>query len=585
MADKEKRLKLGVDVGELANQLISINQLTEQNYRVSIQGQNQYNSALKESLSLLKEQSELIGNLSNQTQNIQFQNNQSSKSTFSENDLKDIASGIELMLDALINIQDSSANISTKVISIENLLRNNSNSTNSNTSGGNTNANGGIVSGNREEGSKQSTNAGIFAGNAFNRSAGVMMQKNDVYMLAAMSAMIPVIGQGVSMIMNKVLQESEQRDIARTYHYSIGGSYNNLGDFTGIGLSSKESLQKEAQYLRGNVNLQRSDLLFEKGFGLSSGTMEGLLRSSREDISTKPSSELGNRLLNTLAEKINPRQVRGYSEEYLRILVDLNQKQLETIGETNSVLNSNVVASIAALDKTFKDPVVLQKVVSSLKEGLIHPNTPQVEALQNMVLSEINPEASIWDLQRMREDPFGKESAKFLPKMLDKLLGIGTKEDAMLNIKNIFGLSAKQTEALVNNYSKTGIVGPEFKSLENDRYFDISEEAAKATSVMQQKTAEQTNAYANMGDALMPAMLALSKGLTTVLETSVPLIQKFSDNIVDATTAVENLVTFIKNSTGGGKGASLVTKILTYPNPVVSLVNNAFKENKTNRKK
>ena len=55
-------------------------------------------------------------------------------------------------------------------------------------------------------------------------------------------------------------------------------------------------------------------------------------------------------------------------------------------------------------------------------------------------------------------------------------------------------------------------------------------------------------------------------------------------NIVDATTAVGNLVTFIKNSTGG-KGASLVTKILTYPNPVVSLVNNAFKENKTNRKK
>ena len=39
--EQEKRVKLGVDVGALANELLQINRLTEQNYKTSIQGQQE----------------------------------------------------------------------------------------------------------------------------------------------------------------------------------------------------------------------------------------------------------------------------------------------------------------------------------------------------------------------------------------------------------------------------------------------------------------------------------------------------------------------------------------------------------------
>ena len=51
MAD-EKRVKLGVDIGELSNQLVQINNVIEQNYQKALQGQSEYNKILEESLQL-----------------------------------------------------------------------------------------------------------------------------------------------------------------------------------------------------------------------------------------------------------------------------------------------------------------------------------------------------------------------------------------------------------------------------------------------------------------------------------------------------------------------------------------------------
>ena len=63
-------------------------------------------------------------------------------------------------------------------------------------------------------------------------------------------------------------------------------------------------------------------------------------------------------------------EVRGYSEDYLKILVELNQKQLETTGETNSLINSHIIQGIASLSDKFGDPTVLSRVVGGIQGGL-----------------------------------------------------------------------------------------------------------------------------------------------------------------------------------------------------------------------
>ena len=57
---EEKRVKLGVDLGELSNQLLQVNTLVEQNYQAAVRGQQEYNKILEESIALLQQQAELI---------------------------------------------------------------------------------------------------------------------------------------------------------------------------------------------------------------------------------------------------------------------------------------------------------------------------------------------------------------------------------------------------------------------------------------------------------------------------------------------------------------------------------------------
>ena len=60
----EKRIKLGVDIGELGNQLLQINNLVEKNYSLAIQGQERYNTILETSIKLLDTQSSKIQEIS-----------------------------------------------------------------------------------------------------------------------------------------------------------------------------------------------------------------------------------------------------------------------------------------------------------------------------------------------------------------------------------------------------------------------------------------------------------------------------------------------------------------------------------------
>lgn len=571
MAGKtEKRIKLGVDVRGLANQLVQINNLTEKNYNLSIDGQNKYNKLIQDSLDLLDQQAEKLKVISEQVKNIsdnyssfpnspfnisndreedrnssndnseennQNENNDSNDQNNNSNDQNknqnDYHRELLAISTTLVKINSDSSNLYDLIEDLKTTveeIRDNSknlptpisNPTPSNPSGGNNNGN------QVQNGTPNSSNGGgnslvNSAGNSFNRGASIVAgSKNDLYIATSLIGMIPIIGAGLQAILNRMLQAGESLDDARHKFRASSGRFGSA-NFESIGLSSAEAFEKQAQYIKSNANLGRNDILFEKGFNLNSGILSSLLESTRRDrlITSKgkeakienggyTASGIGVNYLNSLTSSIPTKEVRAYSEDYLRILVDLNQKQLEEVGETNASINGGIIASIASLGDKLENPKTLSQIVNGLKSGLTQANSPQLEALQYYTLSQINPNASLWDMQRMRENPFAKENLPYMKDYILNLMSIGNEDEAKFNVMSAFGLTANQTEELINGIN-TNLKKSQGKSIFDVNYgnkpFNIGSEASAATSAMQIRTARTEDWMGEKGITLQNKIL------------------------------------------------------------------------------
>lgn len=585
MADKtEKRIKLGVDVGELANQLIQINDLIEKNYNLSVDGQNKYNKLIQDSLDLLDQQAEKLKVISGQIKDISdnyssfsnspfnisndrgeernssssssenstfeknhfidnvFTNNKFEGNSFGENNSNnnseennqnDYHRELLAISTTLVKINSDSSNLYDLIEDLKTTveeIRDSSNTpptpipnpTPPNPSGDSNNGN------QAQNGTPNSSNGGGNSlvnsiGNSFNRGASIVAgSKNDLYIATSLIGMIPIIGAGLQAILNRMLQAGESLDDARHKFRASSGRFGSA-NFESIGLSSAEAFEKQAQYIKSNANLGRNDILFEKGFNLNGGILSSLLESTRRDrLITREGREakienggytasgIGVNYLNSLTSNIPTKEVRAYSEDYLRILVDLNQQQLEETGETNASINGGVIASIASLGDKLENPRTLSQIINGLKSGLTQANSPQLEALQYYTLSQINPNASLWDLQRMRENPFAKENLPYMRDYILNLMSIGNEDEAKFNVMSAFGLTANQTEELINGIN-TNLKKSQGKSIFDVNYgnkpFNIGSEASAATSTMQIRTARTEDWMGEKGITLQNKIL------------------------------------------------------------------------------
>lgn len=599
MADKtEKRIKLGVDVGELANQLIQINNLTEKNYNLSVDGQSKYNKLIQDSLDLLDQQAKKLKVISEQIKDISdnyssfpnssftisndreedrnsssffsenstfeknhfidnvFTNNKFEGNFFGESNLNnnseknnqkqndydlnnqnqkqnDYHRELLAISTTLVKINSDSSNLYDLIEDLKTTIEEIRDSSNTpptpipnpippNPNGGGNNGNqvqNGIPNSNNGGGNSLANSAG----NSFNRGASIVAgSKNDLYIATSLIGMIPIIGAGLQALLNRMLQAGESLDDARHKFRASSGRFGSA-NFESIGLSSAEAFEKQAQYIKSNANLGRNDILFEKGFNLNSGTLSSLLESTRRDrlITSKgreakienggyTASGIGINYLNSLTSSIPTKEVRAYSEDYLRILVDLNQKQLEEVGETNASINGGIIASIASLGDKLENPRTLSQVINGLKSGLTQANSPQLEALQYYTLSQINPNASLWDLQRMRENPFAKENLPYMRDYILNLMSIGNEDEAKFNVMSAFGLTANQTEELINGIN-TNLKKSKGQSIFDVNYgnkpFSIGSEASAATSAMQRRTARTEDWMGEKGISLQNKIL------------------------------------------------------------------------------
>lgn len=466
----DKRVKLGIDIGELSNQLVQINNTIEQNYQRAIQGQTEYNKILEESIDLLQKQVDLVGQMGQQNQVISnnpviggtqpIDNDKASKT----NDLlEDIFTNVESIWEKFSSLATP---IPVEVVNTPLLVQLEDNG---GTSGGATasGAAAGGAAGAAAGGTSTTSSDGNGGSNrnalgtASNIAASSISDPN--YLIAGLAGMIPVVGAGIASVLSKMIGEAEQRVKAEAVFQGATGGNLNFMSLHNLGYKNAEAYQKEAQYYPANINLDFKDLQFEKGYGVGGGTMDSLLRAMREDVIQEKfgtsSAELGVTYLTQLRGQgqIDSQKVRGYTEEYLKILIDLNQKQLETTGETNSLINSEVVANIAKTSEKFGDPTVLQRVIQGIQGGLMQAPSAQAEALQYWAMSQANPEADIWQMQLMRENPFGAESRGYFANYLNSLMQTGNQNDVRFNVMSAFGLTAHQTEELLNGINNAKI--------------------------------------------------------------------------------------------------------------------------------
>ena len=625
--EQEKRVKLGVDVGALANELLQINRLTEQNYKTSIQGQQEYNTILDISLQKLNSQIDKLGDIDSLIKkigegsaNINFPNFQqqggNSENTINidfdevntyleliienqeriisvssnKNEGGDVMGGVgigiilERLLDgqreqseifrngfenlsnlggnndkiekddpikqengnndiinAIYEVRDPLVSINETVTNIWNHLNTPDN-----------NGGGGGRRGNQADQEEENANDrnkknddSVDLQKASTKTAGIITQKNDIYMAAALAAMIPIVGQGVSMVIQKIAGASENYDNARYNYMAVSGKSKddlNKGEYSNIiGLSDAQAYMKQAQYIRNNVRVNKEDLLFEKGFGLSSDTLGSLLQSTRnEQNQNVSSSKLGADYLGFLTTTTNKNTVRAYSEEYLKLLVDINQRQLDVAGQTNTAVNGKIITGISGLSDTFKDPNVLSGVIAKVYQGLTTANSPQVEALQYEVLGRENPNANLWELEKLRQDPFS-DGGEYLKNFITELSSIGTKEEGYFNVATQFGLKAgKPVEDLVN-----GIREGKFKTTEelqnalSNAGFNVSDEADKNTSELQKMNANLENIYAHIGGGMSDKLEGVNEKINNAL--------KYFDDIITGNKSIESVLKDIKD--------------------------------------
>ena len=337
-----------------------------------------------------------------------------------------------------------------------------------------------------------------------NKALGLGASKNELYAAAAMVAMIPFVGQGLSQIATKLLSSAEAFESSRERLYGTMGKRaldtTMYGGLTKSGYSAADEMTARAEYSRRNFRQgYESELYAERGLGLGRQELGALAITQRG--TNQQAGTVTNLLAGTLINlNKNQDETRAYLGEYLSILVDVNKEQLNTIGSVDSGVNTKMIASLTQLGKEYQNPEFLRGVVMSVRQGLTQAQTPQVEALQYAALSRIAPGASLWEMRKMMEDPFGGDSQKYLPEFLKSLIDIsGSKEDAYFNVQSAFGVSGKVAEDLVKNAGKLKTPS----QIASVAGFDLKQESLDATGVLKAATANTDNFFQQNGEKLV----------------------------------------------------------------------------------
>lgn len=363
-------------------------------------------------------------------------------------------------------------------------------------------------------------------GRGFNTLAQLGTSRNEMYALAALVGLTPIIGQGLSAAAGKLLGSAEKFETSRgTYVQSFGDRPSDIRlsqykQMERYGFTYSDMMEREAKLNRSNTGISGiggggvfDAALLERGYGLDLGELAETSRGSYLDL-RRTFKEFTGGLMGQGVSKLD---ATAYLPEYFQILIDINRKQLDATHEVDNSLNAKVVASIMTLDKTLTNPELLARTQGALYQGLSTASSPQIEAMQYHVLSRMAPGKSLWELEKMRDNPWGNPD--YLPAMIEQIVGISGGDEEMAS-RNFYSWIKGSGGNISRQGAENIIKGRKgFKSVDEIMSaggLDVEGAADSATGILAAATAATDNFFQKNGE-----------NLVKYVKSSTDLLQKF----------------------------------------------------------
>lgn len=327
----------------------------------------------------------------------------------------------------------------------------------------------------KKDSEKRDRNRGR-ATSAFNTATGIATQGNELAMAAAAFAIIPMVGQGISTIANKIISEGSRLQEGRLTLGRLNGNPNvNVGkSAAGMGVDQAEFMTFAAQMAK---NRGYSTEAYALGMGGFSDRVEGAalrLQGTKQMYGVSDSSLLGfdklQRLDNNkrdtagdvqnLIKILRDEGAFGKSgkdmaslEEFMHIQTNIMQDQSKRLESVNTNSNASVIASFQRLGGTFANPLTAGERIGTMNNAVVNPGNDFKQAMVYSSLRKLNPNADLFDLKKKQEEGiFGEGTLSQV--MKDMTNRGGSQGNKKIMLMEMFGLSANQTETLFNSYQE-----------------------------------------------------------------------------------------------------------------------------------
>lgn len=379
---------------------------------------------------------------------------------------------------------------------------------------------------------------GAAAGRGFNAAANVGTQPNEFFMMAAILAMIPIVGAGLSQIGGKAFASAQEYETSTGAYGGITGESiaSHSGWKTGAlgsgynkyGLSASQATDRGVAFARARGEMgpdfwgsMEANTKMIKGFGLSEGDLlqnEKLGRGGRFLGSAVP--------MNLYSSLLDQNLMKGEDTsllpEYLQLMNQLGQQQIEVLGSIDQGVNTKMITAIAGMGGSMANPENLKRLIPSFQQGLSRPVNAGVRALQLHTLQQANPSMSLLELEMQQEKGLAGMDGEYLNKFLGvlKTRGGGGRDMFIRNIAGAFGTSLNIASEVADGFTRGDLNPKQMKSLMEkgvDKSGNISksleDRATGNTGELAKSTAFISTFFQNHGEDLVKSLSGIEKTL------------------------------------------------------------------------
>lgn len=386
---------------------------------------------------------------------------------------------------------------------------------------------------------------------------GTFAGQNVYVAIASLMALVPMVGDTLSALGQQALGTASSYQEAMGTNVGItGGTQGRYAGFgagsSRFGYSMTESLRLREQAVRASGQMRGvqdiTDLqVLQRGVGLNQGTLMQLEQMGRGDISGATTRQT---VQSTISALRSTGAITGQNlsllPEYLEQLVGLGRDQLAISGRIDSGINVKTVAAISGLDETFKSPTVLGGMMSSIQGGLSQAPTQISGAMQLSALSRMNPGASLWELEKMRENPLAQGTG-YLQSMLSTLQQASGGNEEMF-FRNIFAQGLAPSRTMAERLGR-GFQQGNLQDVVDARGLGMSLEtrAQAATPELRRATVAVENRMAEAGDFLVKKIDKMLDKVNSVFTENANIMKQVNEH---NEVMIERMDGLIENSSG-----------------------------------